>query len=78
MKQVYLLKSSDEWHSTSSERLIGVYSSRRNAIKAAKIYNGIGTSLSNDIAYKLEEQNQTQGLEINFSIEITNLNEFNL
>jgi hypothetical protein len=78
MKQVYLLKSSDQWHSRESEILIGVYSSKRNAIKAAKIYNGIGTSLSNEIANKLEEHNQTQGLEINFSIEIININEFNL
>jgi hypothetical protein len=68
-KELFLLYSADDWHSTTSKQLLGIYSSKRLAILGA-VTSGMKTKLS----YDLDTQLQTQGESINYKIEIEILN----
>lgn len=72
-EKLFLLFSTDEHHSKSSFNLIGVFDDKHKAVVAANEFDGYNISTHN-LAY-LQENNQTQGLEINYLIETRLLNQ---
>lgn len=71
--KLFLLYSTDEHHSRSSYNLIGVFDEKHKAVRAANEFDGYNITTHNLAA--LQENNQTQGLEINYLIETRILNQ---
>ena len=72
MKTYYLVYSCGAWHSHSSKKVIGVFTTRNNAMKG--IENHSNYTLTKDDKDNLERINQTQGKNINYMIELIVLN----
>ena len=61
MKQVFAVYATDNWHSFASRDLIGIATSKQNAIKLCRQQaTKDGVRLSRDSRYNLENINQTQ------------------
>lgn len=77
-QKVYVLFETDNWHSGSSQSLLGVSKTLKGAIKLAKGYALLlGYKLTQDDLYMLENKLQTQGrgFDGEFYIECVPLNE---
>lgn len=71
--ELYLLYQTDEHHSHGSKLLIGVFDEKNKAVKGANEFDG--NNLSEESIEELENIDQTQGLETNYTIETRFLNE---
>lgn len=75
MENVFILFSCDQWHTKKSKYLIGVFSEKHRAVRAANEFDGYNLTETDLLC--LEERNQTQGLEINYIIQECILDEIN-
>lgn len=71
--QLYLLYQTDEHHSHASKLLIGVFDEKHKAVRGASEFDGY--NLSEESLDELENIDQTQGLDTNYTIETRVLNE---
>lgn len=81
MKTIVIVYVADGFHSVNSTEVIGVATSKHEAIKLLKAEvkrNPDYDPLDSDDLKNLEDINQTQGREDNFRIEEFNLNEIKL
>ena len=71
MSKIYLVYTTDVWHSYSSRDIIGVCTTFLNCMKVirAHVKNLKRERLSGDNEYDLEKYHQTQGREENYDIE---------
>lgn len=73
MAQVTVLFKTDQWHSHSSKKLIGVFSTKGNSLKYLKKVFKLKYTDIDDIYH----QGQTQGLDENYVLETHELNQLN-
>ena len=73
MKTLFLAYSGDAYLSNSSLYLIGVFTSKQNAINGINEFDGYNLETNDKIS--LNNINQTQGLEVNYIIEERILNQ---
>ena len=79
MKTLFLLYTTDVWHTQESKNLIAVCSSKEKAISMAQMYaEAEDEEITKDDLYNLERISQTQGYkgEGEFLIDYTELNTF--
>lgn len=75
-KPLYCIYKTDEWFSRDFKRLVGVFTNKKRAINALKIFAIESKEpLTTDDYYNIESINRTKSRKINFIIEQTTLNE---
>lgn len=72
-EKLFLLHSTEGNTGRKSYNLVGVFSTKSRAITAANEFDGYNLSPAN--IKQLEDNNQTQGLEMNYIIETRILNQ---
>jgi hypothetical protein len=70
MKTVFILSSCDAWHSYSSFRTIGVFSTLKIVVRYLKKYD----KLTGQDILQIISMGQTQGRKINYYVEKLNVN----
>lgn len=67
-RSVTIAFSCDAWHSHASKEIVGVFSTKKIALKNLKKF------LDREDLYDLEQHNQTQGRETNYILESYTIN----
>lgn len=78
MKEVYIVWECDAWHSNASKEMVGVFSSKNNAVMA--ILDMVSTTSdeeTDEVEKQLKEIGQTQGYDTNYIIESYQLDVIN-
>ena len=70
MKKVFILSSCDNWHSHSSFRTVGAFSTLKMLVRFLKNYDNI---TEQDIV-QIIAIGQTQGRDVNYCVETLNVN----